>query len=198
MPDDPNGGLSGFKKSLLEGGIRVPAVIEWPGVIAPRVTHHPASAMDFFPTVAEIVGLPASSMMQPQDGLSLYDLFLGELPGGRQKDIFMTYSGVIVLIHNDLKLVRWETTSRWHYGTHARRFHPNRTQCSDAGASSTARSECTNAWKRLPANASSQVVMLFNLSADQEERYNLWGADDLWLAQTAVRIDRRASCRERV
>jgi len=73
------GGLRGHKGSVFEGGIRVPGIIEWPTVIQPRVTDYPASVMDLFPTVAEIVGLPAGTMLKPMDGISLKPLFAQEL-----------------------------------------------------------------------------------------------------------------------
>jgi arylsulfatase A-like enzyme len=78
------GGLRGFKGSVFEGGIRVPGIIEWPAVIQPRVTNYPACAMDLFPTVADIVGLPARAMVQPVDGISLRPLFARELGERRQ------------------------------------------------------------------------------------------------------------------
>jgi arylsulfatase A-like enzyme len=40
------GGLRGAKGSLWEGGIRVPAIIEWPKGVKPRVTMHPARILD--------------------------------------------------------------------------------------------------------------------------------------------------------
>lgn len=76
---DTVGGLRGNKGSVFEGGIRVPGVIEWPAVIQPRVTDFPACVMDLFPTIAEIVGLPKSSMIQPMDGISLRPLFDREI-----------------------------------------------------------------------------------------------------------------------
>ena len=84
---DTVGGLRGYKGSLFEGGLRVPGVIEWPeGITKPRVTSFPACTMDIFPTLAEVAGLPASSMLQPQDGQSLHALFGKEL-GPRRKPI---------------------------------------------------------------------------------------------------------------
>ena len=73
------GGLRGHKGNVFEGGIRVPGIIEWPAVIQPRMTHYPASVMDLFPTVAEIVGFPAGTMLNPVDGISLTPLFAREL-----------------------------------------------------------------------------------------------------------------------
>ena len=61
---DTVGGLRGYKGTVWEGGLRVPGIIEWPAVIKPRVTAHPASTMDIFPTIADILGLSKSVMLR--------------------------------------------------------------------------------------------------------------------------------------
>lgn len=99
------GGLRGFKGSLYEGGLRVPAVIEWPSHIAPRVTSYPTVSMDIFPTLADIVKLPASSMLSTNDGISLRKLFDGEI-ATRQKPIPFDCLGNQAVIDNDWKLIR--------------------------------------------------------------------------------------------
>ena len=89
LPDvkpSSTGGLRGFKGSVFEGGLRVPGIIEWPGIIKPRVTSHPACTLDLFPTVADIVDLPDSVMIKPIDGISLKPLFAGEI-GEREKPL---------------------------------------------------------------------------------------------------------------
>ena len=106
---DSVGGLRGFKGEVYEGGLRVPAIIEWPETITePRITYYPAATMDIFPTLAEIVGLPDSVLEQPRDGLSLAALFHKELDR-REKPLGFRYShsgsGGAALIDNDLKLV---------------------------------------------------------------------------------------------
>ena len=99
-------GLRGFKGSLYEGGIRVPAIIEWPeGIRQPRVTKFPSVTMDIFPTVAAIAGLPPEAALQPQDGIDLRPLFEGE-PGRREQAIGFRHGGRIALIDNHLKIVR--------------------------------------------------------------------------------------------
>ncbi|MFP6872798.1 MAG: sulfatase/phosphatase domain-containing protein, partial [Verrucomicrobiales bacterium] len=91
--------------SIYEGGLRVPAIIEWPGGIAkPRVTKYPAGAVDIFPTIAEITGLPAATMLQPQDGLSLAPLLAGEI-GPRSKPLPFHSRGRAALIDNDYKIL---------------------------------------------------------------------------------------------
>jgi arylsulfatase A-like enzyme len=99
------GGLRGFKGSLYEGGLRVPAIIEWPtGITTPRVTQFPAVTMDIFPTIAEIVGLPDTAMLQPQDGISLHRLF-SEPIVRRDRPIPFSCFGNTALIDNQYKLL---------------------------------------------------------------------------------------------
>ena len=99
------GGLRGWKGTIYEGGLRVPGIIEWPAVITkPRVTSHPAATMDVFPTLVDVLDLPASDMIQPHDGMSLKPLFSGET-GPRTKPIPFKYSKRAALIDNDFKLL---------------------------------------------------------------------------------------------
>ena len=99
------GGLRGFKSSMYEGGLRVPGIIEWPkGICTPRVTSHPAGAVDIFPTIASVVGLPKSSMLQPQDGIDLTSLFKSEV-GPRKKPLIFRSRGRHVVIDNDWKVL---------------------------------------------------------------------------------------------
>lgn len=101
---DSVGGLRGNKGSVWEGGIRVPGIIEWPGQIKPRITAHPASTMDIFPTIVDLLGLPKDSMLDVVDGMSLKPLFSTEL-GPRTKPIPFYFQNKAALIDNDLKIV---------------------------------------------------------------------------------------------
>jgi arylsulfatase A-like enzyme len=99
------GGLRDFKGSLYEGGIRVPAIIEWPQKINKfRVTGYPAGAVDIFPTIAEIVGLPDSSMHQPQDGQSLIQLLEKEMDS-REKPLVFRSRARMAVIDNGWKIL---------------------------------------------------------------------------------------------
>ncbi len=102
---DTVGGLRGFKGSVYEGGLRVPAIIEWPqGIPSPRVTSYPACTMDIFSTLATIAGLPKSALLQPQDGVDLTPLLSREL-GRREPPIGFRHIGRAALIDNNYKLV---------------------------------------------------------------------------------------------
>ena len=98
------GGLRDFKGSLYEGGIRVPAIIELPKMINPRVTNYTASAADIFPTIADVCDLPDNSMLTPQDGISLTPLFKKELIN-RKRPIVFHSRGRSALILNNHKIL---------------------------------------------------------------------------------------------
>jgi arylsulfatase A-like enzyme len=62
------------KATLYEGGIRVPLVVRWPGVVQPgSVSGIPVISVDFFPTIVEMSGAPAPAR-GAVDGLSLVPL----------------------------------------------------------------------------------------------------------------------------
>ena len=74
-------GLRGKKRFLFEGGIRVPGILRYPPRIAAgRVEHTPASALDIFPTMAELLGIDTDPDA-PRDGESLWPILEGEVPG---------------------------------------------------------------------------------------------------------------------
>lgn len=52
-----NAPLRGGKSELYEGGIRVPLIVRWPGVVEPGTeSHEPVSSIDFYPTFLEMAG----------------------------------------------------------------------------------------------------------------------------------------------
>ncbi len=70
-----NGDLRGAKSSVYEGGLRVPMIVRWPGhVPAGRSSAEPWMFMDFYPTFAELAGLPAPRAI---DGRSVVPLLTG-------------------------------------------------------------------------------------------------------------------------
>lgn len=70
------GGFKGRKRSLYEGGIRVPAITVWPAEIeAGQRTDFPAVTSDYFPTLLEIFGEENQLPVSPLDGVSLVDVW---------------------------------------------------------------------------------------------------------------------------
>lgn len=76
---NPAGPYTGIKRSLTDGGIRVPLIAWWPGKVKPGVSDHPGYFPDWFATAAELAGAKAPSNL---DGLSLVPTLTGE---GTQK-----------------------------------------------------------------------------------------------------------------
>ncbi len=69
------GPFRGSKQNLYEGGIRVPMIARWPGMIrAGAVNHHPWMFCDFMPTAAELAGVAPPSGL---DGISVVPTLLG-------------------------------------------------------------------------------------------------------------------------
>lgn len=67
----------GAKFSLYEGGIRVPAMISWPGKIPENVVRNQvATGCDWYPTLMELCEIPPSD--HPLDGRSLLPIILSE------------------------------------------------------------------------------------------------------------------------
>lgn len=84
-------GRKGYKASLFEGGINVPFLARWPGVIAAGETNESSiSAVDLLPTFCEIAGaeLPAN---YESDGLSQVDVLKGRTVRERAKPLFWKY-----------------------------------------------------------------------------------------------------------
>ncbi|MEX0939124.1 MAG: sulfatase-like hydrolase/transferase [Pirellulales bacterium] len=71
------GGRRGNKGQVYEGGLLVPAILEWPGRIAqPRQTDAPCNTSDIFPTLLQIAGVEPSQ--RELDGVSLVPLVEGK------------------------------------------------------------------------------------------------------------------------
>ncbi len=82
-----DGKLRGLKRSCHEGGIRVPFIVRWNGVVEPgRESDHQLAFYDILPTFAEIAGDSLARHINPDlrgdgfDGIS----FLPELRGEKQ------------------------------------------------------------------------------------------------------------------
>ncbi len=99
------GNLRGNKGTIYEGGLRVPAIIQWPAVIKQaRITSYPATVLDIVPTILDITGIEYPDPDRPLDGISLRPLFEQEL-GRRSRPIPFRYLGRAAWIDNDKKLL---------------------------------------------------------------------------------------------
>jgi arylsulfatase A-like enzyme len=70
--------FSGRKTELLEGGIRVPQIVRWPGLTRPgAVTDIPVMTMDFLPTLLAGCGVKLPSGAFTPDGVDLRPVLTG-------------------------------------------------------------------------------------------------------------------------
>lgn len=75
------GPLRGSKRTLYEGGIRVPLIAHWPAVISGGGVNHTVAAFwDILPTLGELAGVAVPSQI---DGLSFAPVLRG---GGRERE----------------------------------------------------------------------------------------------------------------
>jgi arylsulfatase A-like enzyme len=107
------GPFKGHKHTMYEGGLLVPACVEWPGTIAAGgSTSVRCSTMDFFPTITALLDKGSSKQdSRPIDGIDLMPIIKGEITS-RSKPLFFGYrrlhQGINgqALIADDWKLLR--------------------------------------------------------------------------------------------
>ena len=97
------GYLNGRKRSLLEGGIRVPGLVEWPAKIKPgRKTDIPCVTSDYLPTILDMLEIKPITN-RPIDGISLLPLLKNKMTN-RGKAIGFESKGQTAWIGDRYKL----------------------------------------------------------------------------------------------
>jgi arylsulfatase A len=98
------GPLRGRKRSMHEGGHRVPGIVRWPGKVEPGTTSDlPVIGSDFFPTVLAAAGLepPAGVKL---DGANLLPALAGG-PVERPVPLYWRWNGMVAWREGDWKIV---------------------------------------------------------------------------------------------
>jgi arylsulfatase A len=84
---DSNGPYRGIKRDLYEGGIRIPFIVNWPGVVqSGSVSNHISAFWDVMPTLLDIAG---AEKTENTDGISFYPTLLGQEKNNQQKHEFL-------------------------------------------------------------------------------------------------------------
>ncbi|WP_435020446.1 arylsulfatase B [Tundrisphaera sp. TA3] len=96
--------LRGQKDLLYEGGIRVPACVNWPAKLAPRKLLAPLHAVDWMPTLAKLVGYQSASDLK-WDGLDAWPLLSGAAADPAPRTLYIAHRRGHVLRHGDWKLI---------------------------------------------------------------------------------------------
>ena len=80
--------LRGWKGDLYEGGIRVPAFVNWPGRLAPRVVDDPIHVSCWLPSLCYLTGCDESLKDMKIDGRNIWPLLTGNRMEGREFPIY--------------------------------------------------------------------------------------------------------------
>lgn len=110
VPDSPvlssNRPLRGYKNQLYEGGIRVSAFANWPGVLRPRKIDEVLHAVDWMPTLTRLAACASPAGLQV-DGMDLWPLLSGEVESLPSRAIYIPHPGGRVLIRDGWKLITY-------------------------------------------------------------------------------------------
>ena len=100
--------LRGWKGTMWEGGVRVPFIAQWKGVLPAGKTYdRPVSSLDILPTALAAAGA-SSVASQPLDGVDLVPYFTGKKNGNPHEMLFwrMNDRNIWAVRDGDHKLVR--------------------------------------------------------------------------------------------
>jgi len=95
-----SGGFQGYKRSLHEGGIRIPFIAWWPGTIAPDTSDHLGYFPDLVPTCCDAAGAGHHDI----DGKSFLSLLTGDAESQqRHEHLYFEYRGQLAVRRGNWK-----------------------------------------------------------------------------------------------
>lgn len=98
--------LRGFKSTLREGGIRIPFVMQWKGVLpAGRVVDAPVVSLDLLPTALAAAKAPAPADAK-LDGANLLPYLTGAADAPPARNLYWRYGEQYAVRQGDWKLAR--------------------------------------------------------------------------------------------
>jgi arylsulfatase A-like enzyme len=106
-----NDPLRGSKRTTLEGGIRVPFVVQWKGTLpGGAVYEQPVIQLDILPTVLAAAGVSAQAEWK-LDGVNLLPYVKGEKTGAPHDALYWRLGEQTAVRRGDWKLVRYDRTA---------------------------------------------------------------------------------------
>jgi arylsulfatase A-like enzyme len=99
-----NDPLRGQKATLFEGGTRVCAFANWPGRLSPRKHSPPMHIVDWFPTIAALVGHEPVADLK-WDGVDQWPALRGIATNDQPRTIYIAMNNGQSLRHGDWKLI---------------------------------------------------------------------------------------------
>lgn len=110
-----NDPLRGSKRTTLEGGIRVPFVVSWPGHVKPGVYIQPAIQLDLTTTALAAAGVQVDQ--DPKlEGVNLLPFLTGEKTGAPHDALYWRFGEQMAVRVGDYKLVRYDSNADTHTG----------------------------------------------------------------------------------
>lgn len=95
----------GRKATLYEGGIRVPALANWPGKLSPRTINSPVHVVDWMPTLMRLARCKPQQDLK-WDGQAIWPLLTGRDSKTRSRALYWKFTGGRYAIrHGDWKLI---------------------------------------------------------------------------------------------
>ncbi|MEO6244244.1 MAG: sulfatase-like hydrolase/transferase [Opitutaceae bacterium] len=110
-----NDPLRGSKRTTLEGGIRVPFVVAWPGRVKPGVFASPAIQLDLHATALAAAGI-APRPEWKLEGVDLLPFLAGEKSGAPHDALYWRFGEQMAIRRGDWKLVRYDTNAETNTG----------------------------------------------------------------------------------
>lgn len=102
-----NAPLRGSKRTTLEGGVRVPFIVSWPGHVKPGVFHEPAIQLDLHATALAAAGV-AEKPEWKLEGVNLLPFLAGEKSAPLHSSLFWRFGAQMAIRAGDFKLVRYD------------------------------------------------------------------------------------------
>ncbi len=103
-----NDPLRGSKRTTLEGGIRVPFVIAWPGQVKPGVYDRPVIQLDVTATALAVAGADVKPDWK-LDGVNLLPFLSGAQAGAPHDALCWRFGQQLAIRVGDYKLVRYDS-----------------------------------------------------------------------------------------
>ena len=145
-----NAPLRGAKRHHFEGGLRVPFLMQWRGVLPAGVEYDgPVSSLDIFPTAATAAGLDAGT----EDGVNLIPHLTGRTAAKPHEFLFWRSAPTAAMRWRNWKLLKVNRTALPESALGGQRLLP--------------------LVPRGPASPLGQLTALYDLSIDAGERRNL-------------------------